>query len=819
MMLAHVAACVSLRILLALILLQLVAFAQKPFHGLALGPYVRVNPGTGELTDAEIRRLVSRIAPYTNWIRTYGCDGELEKIAAIAREYGLMVAQGISLARPGTPANNANNTAQIACAARVARANHTTFVVAGNEMLFNGAQLSELESLLSAVRKEMPAGVTITTAETADKIIENPGLVDKVDVVWMHAFPFWNRIPIDAAVSHLRAAYEEVRQIAQTKNKSVIIGETGWQDRFTDAKHSPATPQNAARYLLEAVTWARTSSIPLFAFEAFDEPYKPDNAFGIWDRFSRLKSGMLDILQRKSSPDTWSGETLIGGSGSPTIRLTYVPPRDQPTGVSGTIRCAVEHVRPDDVFVVFYIRVAGNPIYYVKPFEKRPRTAVLNDGTCILPVFDPHSAEIHALLVRKTYDKEIPWDPSALPNFGSDLLASAMVTRTLDSIAGVVALSSGESVPEVIVTLTPPNGPAQTAVTTSGGEYSFYSLPAGQGYIVRPSRTGYRFNPDSVTVTSLSGRQTRNFQAIREGTTCTHTLNQTTPTIAYTGSTFAVTVSTGATCQWHVGSNVSWLQFTPASGVGTANVSIRAFPNFGTTARTGRIGIGTAILDVGQAGSPLSPLVRFLQLNYFGFFGRLPSDQEIAMQTAALQSISQSQFSSALYVGPENTLVGRPVGGIYMGLLDRSPEYDGWLFQRSAIINGGAAMRDIVGNFLTSEEYRLKFGTPDPSQFVALLYTYILRRAASSSDIQFHVATMLGGLSRREVAVNFLNSTEFRNRVDSPVTALGAYAGLLQRDASPLEYERALETLRSPGGLLSLMTSIIATPEFIKSLE
>lgn len=70
--------------------------------------------------------------------------------------------------------------------------------------------------------------------------------------------------------------------------------------------------------------------------------------------------------------------------------------------------------------------------------------------------------------------------------------------------------------------------------------------------------------------------------------------------------------------------------------------------------------------------------------------------------------------------------VGRFVAGLYAGLLARDAEPGGWLYQRNAIATGQATTTLLTSNFLNSAEWGLRFGTPNDTEFVRLLYRNVL---------------------------------------------------------------------------------------------
>ena len=161
----------------------------------------------------------------------------------------------------------------------------------------------------------------------------------------------------------------------------------------------------------------------------------------------------------------------------------------------------------------------------------------------------------------------------------------------------------------------------------------------------------------------------------------------------------------------------------------------------------------------------------------------------------------------------------RYVAGLYVGLLDRNPEYGGWLFQRNALATGQASPNALVTNFLSAAEYSLKFGNPSGPEFVRLLYRLVLLRGASDAEVAFQTAALTSGISRAQLASNFLNSAEFRIGTGPRLTAFLLYALILQRDATETEFDTLFNQVSSGAPIQTLAETLLNTPEFNIGLQ
>ena len=70
-------------------------------YGLDFSPYMDgQDPNQGsQVSEAQLRARMAIVAPYTQWIRTFGCGSGLEKAGQVAHELGLQSAIGAWLGR------------------------------------------------------------------------------------------------------------------------------------------------------------------------------------------------------------------------------------------------------------------------------------------------------------------------------------------------------------------------------------------------------------------------------------------------------------------------------------------------------------------------------------------------------------------------------------------------------------------------------------------------------------------------------------------------------------------------------------------------
>jgi hypothetical protein len=244
---------------------------------------------------------------------------------------------------------------------------------------------------------------------------------------------------------------------------------------------------------------------------------------------------------------------------------------------------------------------------------------------------------------------------------------------------------------------------------------------------------------------------------------------------------------------------------------------LTAYTNFGTVGRSGSFQVGDKTFTISQTGSTLPENTRFLQLAYFGCLGRLPSQAEIDSWAPVFATgASRTDIIARFFSSTEFNVLSRFVAGLYVGILNRDAEYNGWRYQRRALRDAIVDPFSIVENFINSAEYKLKYGTVSQAEFVRLLYRYVLRREASQSEVDFQIAHMKGDTlqDRRILATTLLNSEEFRQGTGSRLMAFLLYAAILARDSAAEERQFQAAAIDRGVPISVMINSFVNSPEF-----
>jgi GPH family glycoside/pentoside/hexuronide:cation symporter len=258
-------------------------------YGLCFSAYTEGQGAGDQLTEAQVRRRVSVIAPHTRWVRSFACSEGHELIPRLAREHGLKTMVGAWISH-----DRDRNEREIAGLLTLAEAGLVNIAVVGNEVLLR-EELPEAELLdyIRRVRAALPEDVPVGCVDAYYQFLERPALTAACDVLLPNCYPFWEGTDITMAAPYLRRMVGLVQ--AAGGEKPVIVTETGWPGKGQPVGGAVPSAENAMRYFVDVQQWARQDGIKLFYFSSFDEPWKlPQEGevgtqWGLWDKDERPK--------------------------------------------------------------------------------------------------------------------------------------------------------------------------------------------------------------------------------------------------------------------------------------------------------------------------------------------------------------------------------------------------------------------------------------------------------------------------------------------------------------------------------------------------
>jgi len=238
-------------------------------QGFAFSPFrANEDPTTFKMpTDAEIDADLALLEGKVNAVRTYSVGATLADVPELADRHGLNVALGAWL-----DSHLDKNEEQMKTLIDLADTHQNVLrVVIGNEVLLRGdLTLEELEKYLDRARAAI--GQPVGTAETWHTWLDHPELAQHVDYIGVHLLPYWEGVPVDAAVDYSFAQFKRLQKAFP--HKPIVIAEIGWPSRGRTRESAVASEANEALFLRRFLHRAEREQIKYYVMEAFDQPWK-----------------------------------------------------------------------------------------------------------------------------------------------------------------------------------------------------------------------------------------------------------------------------------------------------------------------------------------------------------------------------------------------------------------------------------------------------------------------------------------------------------------------------------------------------------------
>ncbi len=259
-------------------------------HGLCSSPYAEGQEPGDQLSEAQIRRRLEIIQPYTEWVRSFSCTDGNELIPKIAKELGMKTLVGAWL---GDDAEV--NKKELESLISLAHQGYVDVAAVGNEVMYRG-DLNEAELLdkiyyvkASIKDLDIPVGYVDAYYEFHDR----PAITEACDVILANCYPFWEGCDQDYSLLYMKDMYQ--RALKAGNGKKVIITETGWPSEGTNLQGAFPSEENAIKYFINTQKWSQEDDIDIFFFSSFDESWKVGGEgdvgafWGLWDKNEKLK--------------------------------------------------------------------------------------------------------------------------------------------------------------------------------------------------------------------------------------------------------------------------------------------------------------------------------------------------------------------------------------------------------------------------------------------------------------------------------------------------------------------------------------------------
>ncbi|KAJ2667086.1 glycoside hydrolase 3 protein, partial [Coemansia sp. RSA 1285] len=249
-----------MRLLVPILALATTALCASNFHALNYNPKRQDGscPNVYQVQDD-----LKALQPYTNKLRIYSVKdcNQGEPVLRAMENTAWKVELGLWV--DGNDATyEADKQELIRLAGVFDFTKQVDAVVVGSEALYRKEQTAE--QLAAKVREVKAAlaqlglqSIPVTSSETWPSYYQP--LIDAVDFVNMHGFPFWEGVEIGGAVDKM---FEHIYGLQKAANgKKVVVGETGWPSDGDNYGASVANLANAQKYLQEFICRAQKENI------------------------------------------------------------------------------------------------------------------------------------------------------------------------------------------------------------------------------------------------------------------------------------------------------------------------------------------------------------------------------------------------------------------------------------------------------------------------------------------------------------------------------------------------------------------------------
>jgi len=257
---------------------------------------------------AQIDEDLALLAGDAHAVRTYTVESTLGEVPRLAAAHGLNVSLGAWLTDDTT-----RNAEEIERLIDIYRENYRNVVrvIVGNETLLRGElNVSELSDYLRQVRQRVWAPVS--TAEPWHIWLKHPELVSEVDFIAVHLLPYWENIPVDAAVDYVVSRYQELQRTYP--GKPIIIAEVGWPSNGRTRDGAVASHSNQARFLRRFLDVAQREGYTYYIMEAFDQIWKRDlegEAGSHWGVYDARRKPKFELTKAVVQIPGWHGLAAI----------------------------------------------------------------------------------------------------------------------------------------------------------------------------------------------------------------------------------------------------------------------------------------------------------------------------------------------------------------------------------------------------------------------------------------------------------------------------------------------------------------------------
>ena len=256
---------------------------ESKIHGICFSLYEDEQQPGDFVSDEQIKRRLSILKPYTNWIRTFSSTDEHARIAQIAVDMGFKTLVGAWLSD-----DLKSNDNEIEGLLKLASKGLVNIAAVGNEVIYR-KELSE-DELISYIDyvKENINNIPVGYVDAYYEFRDRTNITNACDVILANCYPFWEGCASEYSLLYMKDMFQEATKAAN--GKKVIITETGWPSAGSDLWGAHPSYKNYLQYFINTQLWSKNNNIDIFYFSSFDESWKVDSEgdvgayWGLWNK-------------------------------------------------------------------------------------------------------------------------------------------------------------------------------------------------------------------------------------------------------------------------------------------------------------------------------------------------------------------------------------------------------------------------------------------------------------------------------------------------------------------------------------------------------
>jgi hypothetical protein len=442
----------------------------------------------------------------------------------------------------------------------------------------------------------------------------------------------------------------------------------------------------------------------------------------------------------------------------------------------------------------------------------------------------------------------------------------AATLKTYTISGRVTQASTTTGISAVTMTLsspTPAGFPARTVQTNSNGGYSFTSVPAARNYTLKPTKTGFTFNPVSRSYTNLSANQTGAATSFAGTPTAPRQdsvrFSETSYVAGEGDSRFDVTVirsgdvSAPASIDYSVDDGTASERSDYSTALGAlrfaAGETSRSFTIFLTDDayaegdETIHLTLGNAtgaperesgskaeliIKDNENAQSSINPVddaAFFVRQLYVDFLAREPRPEELFNLVNTLNgcvagdiACDRAEVSARLLRSEEFRQRGYFIYGLYKASLGRTPSYREFIRDVRQLEGASgdelaASQEAFLDEWMNRSEFRDRYGVLSDREFVE----HLRRTAELSPTVGDAMSGDLERMSptRSQALREVVESAELSEKVDRSASVGMLYFGYLRRNPHARDLDALSELMKTdPQGYRKAVQLLINSAEY-----